>query len=659
MHARIAAALLLAAAAAAQPADLPRTRPERSGGTQTSTCADVEAFLGALGALPNGARVGVHALGRSLQGRTLRLVAASLDHARSLDALAGSPRLRALIVANIHGGEVEGKEAVQMLLREIALGEHADILEAVDLLFVPVFNADGNDRIDAGNRTNQNGPDGGVGQRANAQELDLNRDFVKAQTPEVRALLAACTRFDPHLLMDLHTTNGSHHGYHPTYATSLATSLDADLERFAHEEWLPEIRARSLEAHGLRVFDYGNFERGRRGEQQQTWVTYGHEARYGINYHGLRNRLSLLSEAYSYLPFDQRIAATRGFVLESLRALARHGARVRALCAQADARCLGSSEPRPRLGFASELVPAVDGEVLVGSVERVPVDGGGERLVAKADYEARPAKLQLRFCATQWLAHPQAWAVPEPPPALAHALLAHGVEARVLRAPLQVHAEQFVPAGLGRGQRAFQGHRLVTLSGALHEGTFELPAGTLLVPARQRLARVAALLLEARSEDSLATWGVFDGRLHRREAPAATLAELGYPVLRVLESGDADAVALRAEDLPPFEAGLPYLPAPAALGDAVAVRIVCVQPGRRTRSGGFESEVVWADRVLAWEVGGQRCEDADALAQALRARAKEKSLVMRGDAAITAREYADLAAAAKQAGFAAVYLETK
>ena len=162
----------------------------------------------------------------------MECVVASLESKRTPAEIRTGSRLRALILANIHGGEVEGKEAVQMLLREIAIGEHEDILEHFDIVFVPVFNADGNDEISARNRVSQNGPDRGVGQRHNAQDLDLNRDYVKAETPEVRAQLGLFRAFDPDLYMDLHTTNGSDHGYQLTYAPSLSTNLDPELDAF-------------------------------------------------------------------------------------------------------------------------------------------------------------------------------------------------------------------------------------------------------------------------------------------------------------------------------------------------------------------------------------------------------------------------------------------
>ena len=100
---------------------------------------------------------------------------------------------------------------------------------------------------------------------------------------------------EPHVLLDLHTTNGSYHGYHLTYATSLAPNVLPSLATFAFDELLPALRAR-LAARGVRAFDYGNFEG--RGEQRE-WVTFDARPRFLTNYVGLRNALPLLCEACS------------------------------------------------------------------------------------------------------------------------------------------------------------------------------------------------------------------------------------------------------------------------------------------------------------------------------------------------------------------------
>ena len=179
--------------------------------------------------------VAVGTAGTSGEGRPLLLAAVGGEQP-TLDAEVARQRggMRLLIVANIHGGEVEGKEAVLQLLRETAEGAHDARWADCQAWFLPIYNVDGNERIARANRVSQNGPDGGVGERANAAGLDLNRDFVKADAPETRALLQLFDEVDPHLFVDLHTTNGSRHGYHLTYAPSLNPNVDGRVDRLRY-----------------------------------------------------------------------------------------------------------------------------------------------------------------------------------------------------------------------------------------------------------------------------------------------------------------------------------------------------------------------------------------------------------------------------------------
>lgn len=509
----------------------PRTPEEESGYQRTSTHAEVLRFLDELRRLPHAERLHRDSLGESGEGKELPLIVAAEPPCTTPEAVRASGKLRILVNANIHAGEVEGKAAVMLLLREIARGEHADVLARAVLLFVPDFNPDGNDRIRAENRPEQNGPSGGVGTRANAAGLDLNRDFVKAESKEVRALLAAFERFDPHVFMDLHTTNGSYHGYHLTYAPSLAANLDPALARFAREELLPEVRGAMAARHGYRVFDYGNFpETGPDG-----WDTYDHRPRFGTNYVGLRNRLAILSEAYSYLDLEQRTAVTRAFVLECAAAVVRHARQIVAMCAAADRALTEPSPAAPELGFASELAPAVEEEVLVGSVRRE-----GTRFVALPEFEKKRMPVRRSFRATRSIALPAAWVVADIEGVRA-VLLAHGLVVERLSQGVTARVAEFTPTDVRRAARPFQGHRAVELAGEWTERETALPEGALVVRAAQRLGRVAAQLLEPDSEDSLATWNFFDAEAG--DTGAHGLCD-PYPVTRLVEL-PPDAVLTR------------------------------------------------------------------------------------------------------------------
>ena len=530
---RILSASLLATLAlgtlCAQQSTPPQTTAESSDYTETSRAADVARFVEACGELAHGDRLTVGSIGRTHEDRDLLMVRVSLPGAKT-------PPLRVVVIGNIHAGEVEGKEAVQELLREFALGEHGALLQRCTIWFVPIYNVDGNEAVKVGNRRGQNGPDA-VGRRPNGQGLDLNRDFVKADAPETRALLGLFDEVDPHLFVDLHTTNGSHHGYHLTYAPSLNPNVDHGVDRFTRA-MLERVRAR-LQGQGVETFDYGNFETrdwdgggapsSRGGER--GWYTYDSRARYGINYFGLRNRLSVLSEAYSYADFETRIRATKAFVLGLLQDLVDHEEEATATMAAADRRATSEAAP-VWFGTATTFAAPEQLDVLVGEVDRIEGQDGKPTRYARKD-QSTPEQMRVfrRFRATQRQRLPAAWAVLDPTPEVVQRLRWHGVAFEELGAATAARARTFRVVKLRKPKRPYQGHQALVLEGAWQDARdVTLPRGALLVPARQPRARVAATLLEPLSEDGLSTWNFFEDQTDET-----------FPVLRLfaLPGGDA------------------------------------------------------------------------------------------------------------------------
>ena len=225
------------------------------------------------------------------------------------------------------------------------------MLDSIVLIAMPIYNADGNERFgpQAVNRTEQNGPEM-VGQRPNAQRLDLNRDYMKAEAPETRASLAAFEKWDPDVFVDLHTTDGSFHGYALTYSPSLNPAA-RDAGAYTRDSLLPELRARMLARAATLVFDYGNFdtqyeERDISDTVKSGWYTYDHRPRFGTNYFGLRQR-SLHSE--------------RGVLARPVRA----ARKVHVLCSLAsysrswpsEARGFARSRMRPMRSSRAEILP--------------------------------------------------------------------------------------------------------------------------------------------------------------------------------------------------------------------------------------------------------------------------------------------------------------
>jgi hypothetical protein len=484
----------------------------------------VEAALAALAASPFGGRCERSTLGYSA-GRGEDSPPLPLLALRMSDGQPG--RLRVLVLANIHGGEIEGKEASLILMRELAEGRHPELLERLELLWLPVYNPDGNEAIGPWNRVEQNGPEQGVGERANGLGLDLNRDLIKAEAPETRALLAALLDFDPHLLLDLHTTNGTDHGYPLTYATCLTPGLDADLAAYAEQRFLPAVAAR-LAAQGYATFDYGNLEPTEGGGE--AWRSFDARPRFLTNYIGLRNRIPILSEAFSYADFKLRIEVTRAFVLACLQRAALEAEDIRRRIEAADRR---ASDPAQtlRLPLAVALEAPWPKTVWLQRIQelevRLPDGSTGRRRQASWEIERRLSMAQVRFRAEAQRPLPAAWALAEPSEALLEALALHGIATRRLEGPWSGPSERFAIAASRLASRPFQGHRERSLSGVWSAQRIDLPAGALIVPRGQPRARLAAWLLEPESLDSFTTWNGFDAELERDPSV--------HPVLRLLE----------------------------------------------------------------------------------------------------------------------------
>ena len=533
-----------------------KTRAELSDYQETSRYAEVMAFCEHLQQSSPLARL--QTFGRSNEGRDLPLLILSEPAVSSPAEARASGKTIVLVLANIHAGEVEGKEACLAIARQLVqevgparraghpnseqpsvAGELRPLLSKLVVLVAPIYNADGNERISLKNRTEQNGPVGGVGVRENAQGLDLNRDFVKAEAPETRALLRLFTEWDPHLIVDLHTTDGSFHGYHLTYAPPLNPSVDQALFDYHREKLLPALTKAMLRAHGFRTYYYGNFASeeslGRQtvfpGEpkgdpsQPKIWRTFSPEPRVGLNYVGLRNRFFILSEAYSYLDFRRRIEVTEAFVVEILRYCAAHGSEIRRLTRQADAHS-SSARGGPVRSIAFEYAPKAlpsPVPILVGEVVKKTNALSGAEITVMVEDSVHPVKMldYGLFAATRSAALPKGYLITreEALRPLVETLRAHGIQVEELKQPLAARTEKFTIESLNRVARPFQGHRLSSVTGRWEEepeGRFD--RGTWLVRTTQPLGLLAGFLLEPESTDGLLAWNFLDQLLEKGKA---------------------------------------------------------------------------------------------------------------------------------------------
>jgi hypothetical protein len=524
------------------PMPTPATRAERTGYCETTPYEEAMAFLDTVKANSAPNRImRIARLGTSPHGRPLMVVTACAKitrNATTCDDYMAHPRRRPVVLlqANIHAGEVEGKEAVLALLRAVVDSAKANPLDSLTLIVVPMYNADGNEALgpQARNRGAQLGP-AIIGERANGAGLDLNRDYIKAEAPETRALLPLLTNGSVDVFVDLHTTDGSYHGYNLTWSPSLHPG--APLANFTSDTLLAGVRRR-LQKQGVATYAYGNFSNSFAREislesVKEGWFTYDSRPRFGTNYFGLTGGVAVLSEAFSHDPFSTRVHSTYAFVRELLGTV---GADASILArVTATRRALANGRAARGIVLETQLTthPMQDSvlvEELVADRDSLGAEPGVPLGVARTGrVHAQRMAVHDRFEPTRETTVPAGgWLIEAGDTTLLSLLARHGVVVRPRYAgaarlrPLDI--ELFRIDSVDRVARPFQGHREVKLSGRWVQLRMLPSADWRWVPAAQRQILVAAQLLEPQSNDGATTWNLFDDRL---------LLGKYHPVMRV------------------------------------------------------------------------------------------------------------------------------
>jgi hypothetical protein len=479
------------------------TVAERSDYKATATNAEVVDYCQRLAKLSPLIRLAE--LGVTHEGRKLPLVILADPPVATPEEAAKSGKLVVFAMGNIHAGEVDGKEALLMLMRELAVAKERPLLKDLVLLFVPNFNADGGDRMDKKNRTYQNGPPE-VGVRPNAQGFDLNRDYIKLESPEVRALVRFFNRWDPALIIDTHTTNGSYHHHAITFDGPRHPACDAKLVDYTRDTLLPELARMLPKRNGYLANYYGNFAKG-----NTLWQTYPAQPRYGTQYVGLRHRIGILCESYVYDTYRDRVLASRDFVQCCFEYAAKNKETLRQLLKDAEA-----NSGKSKVALRHKQVP-LGKEVTVIGIEGGKTAPPGKTKEFVVTY--------LGKCeATASVTRPYAYLLPAYYGKAVENLQRHGIVVEELTADAELPVELYRVDKISTSSQAFQEHKLVTVEVTPHQEKRTTKAGTVVVRCAQPLGTLAAFLLEPQSEDGLCTWNYFDAGLKQGA---------DYPVLRV------------------------------------------------------------------------------------------------------------------------------
>jgi len=464
--------------------------------------------------------------GKSPQGRDLPLLIADRNGNFTPEAVRKSGNLVLLIEACIHPGESDGKDAGLMLLRDLVINKmNIELLDHITILFIPIFNTDGHERFSPYNRINQNGPEE-MGWRTTSQNLNLNRDFIKADAPEMKAWLVLFNKWLPEFFVDIHSTDGADFQYTMTYALETGGCMEKHLSGWT-ENTFEKLIVSKMESSGYPVFPYVQF---------RNW----HDPRSGLvigvappmlsqGYTAIQNRPGLLIETHMLKPYKVRVSSSYTMLLHTLEILDKEYKTLQLLEKKADEYAASPQlreNPFP-LSFAVSYADSTVSEFkgFDYTADTSELTGG---IWFKYNNQ-KPTVWQLTTFSTNkpgnLVTLPEAYLVPPQLAFVIDGLKLHGVKMTPLKQEMTFLVKTTRFSNARWQQRPVEGHHKLTydLSDSVELSSF--PAGTMLVDMNQRTARVIAHLLEPASPDSYAAWGFFDACMEQKEYSESYIME--------------------------------------------------------------------------------------------------------------------------------------
>lgn len=506
------------------------TIPEKSNFKRTSLHHEVLDFLRIL--KKQSPKIKLATLCTTTEGKEVPLVIVSNEGISSPYQKRVLNKPAILIVGNIHAGEVEGKDASLMVLRDIAENKGKDLLKDQIILFVPIFNADGNDKL--GKNRRDNGPEL-AGVRHNGQHLDLNRDYIKLESPEVTALVKLFKEWDPVLFVDLHTTNGSYHREPVTYTALSNPNSHQMLINFMWEKLFPEVRKTMKKKYKTDAIPYGNFVD--RADPEKGWRNHAYEARFGTNYAGLRNRFSILDENYSHADFRTRVLSAYYFIRSIAEFTSDNIRQMDELVKKADRETMQSYSSGNHVltytadklleftiksyEFEKEKIKPEDRDKYPPWIKDFIIKKTDRLKDYKVPYfaKAKPEKI---------VSVPSGYFILPNHKNVIRNLKKHGIIIERIEEDFSGEFESYALKKIEYGKSLYQGHMLISASGHYEQVNIKMPKGSCYVPMKQPLARLISELLEPESKDSLLKWGFFNREIVRQwtDRPGK------YPILR-------------------------------------------------------------------------------------------------------------------------------
>ena len=465
-------------------------------------------------------KIKLETFGITPQGRPMTVVIASGDGTFTPDAARAAHKPIVLLQAGIHPGEIEGKDAGLMLLRDIAIkNKYPHLLDHIVLVYIPVFSVDGHEQSSPYNRINQNGPES-MGFRGQAQYLNLNRDYIKADAPEMQSWLKLWQTWLPDFLIDVHTTDGADYQYDLTWYTEDPHKLDPAIDAWQKKTIVDEAMP-AYEKHGHLASIYLEFKDGR--DPRKGIENFGSGPRFSTGYAALQNRPALLIETHMLKSYAVRVYAVYDLLHVLLDEINRDPSALLAATSKADANTVArSQDAKVQVPLTFKPDPASTPFELKGyAFTQTHSDISNDTWI-----QYNPTKPQT-YRIDNWngllpdlsITPPAAYVIPGEWKVIIDKLDEHGIAYLRIGHPMkQVDAEAYQLSDPKWADVPFEGH-LMLRSFSLQAKPTEvtLPAGSIVVPMNQRAANIAIELLEPQAPDSLLRWGYLNAIFEPKE----------------------------------------------------------------------------------------------------------------------------------------------
>jgi hypothetical protein len=497
-----------------------RTRAEVSNFEATSSYDETLDFLRKLQARFPEMYIGFY--GTSGEGRAMPFVVVSREKAFTARAAQKVDKPIVLIQNGIHAGEIDGKDASLLLLRDLALGRHPEVLDRLTLLVLPIYNVDGHERVSPYNRPNQNGPRQGMGFRSTTNGLDLNRDYLKISSEEARSLVSLVNSWRPHLHVDDHVTDGIDMDWVLTYTWAEAPQAPAPVDAWLRAH-MPAVLAATRKA-GHKVGPYVDLvERNDPSKGFTSWVG---QPRYSTGYFPLRNRPSILVENHSYKPYKDRVLANRDFLWALLDEIARDPDALNHAVEESEAAEVARGKAdAPPSEIAVDIEQSDDPKdtdrtrlpVYAGETKTSVITGQPILLFRRGDLKEIEVPWLHKPKVVRSLPRPRGYLVLPGWPQIEQRLRGHALRVERLAKGAEIEVETMRLSDPKPAPAPYQGLTRVSAKVERSAEKRAVPAGALWIPADQPDFEVAVQLLEPEAPDSLLSWGLLSSLFEGKE----------------------------------------------------------------------------------------------------------------------------------------------